>query len=805
MKFAGRSMLCGAVTTALVGAFSIAVPLATQAQELEEITVIARKKDESLQDVPLAVSAITADMVQRMGLQDLDDIAKMTAGLLFDTEFDRTSNRPVIRGQANILGSSGVSYFIDGVYITGSINDYDINDVERVEIVKGPQSALYGRNTYSGAINIVTKAPGDTWATRAQVKTTDDGMSDLSASIRGPVTNNLGIGLSARYYNHDGAFTNTFDGSDIGEQESSSLSANAVFSPSENFTARFRAYYAETRDGQTPLIGIPHSENNCFPDNGSLYAGGGRYYCGVLQPRPVNSDWTVQAPDSKNDRDLTQFSLSMDWQLSDNWSLASVTGYNTEDAVFISEADYQPTQFQTAVFARFPTGFPFPTAWAYVGTMVDFTFASADDIEDLSQEFRLRYVGERSEFLIGAYYFDQDSATVGVRELPPNAQAIAAANYGATFAEQQAWCTANFFICTGITPFFGPTVAVNNTFSEINTQNSALFGMAAFDIGDASRLTIEARFAEEELTRNRTTSATFRSFSPRITFDHRLSDDHMVYVLYAEGTKPGGFNSDLAASQNKGEFEEEEVESIEVGSKSTGLDGRLVANVSLFLNQVTGYQLTQNVRAGANTTSATVNAGDADIFGAEIELRYAARTVDGLNFTFNYAFTDAEFVAGTDENIGLLIDVNDDGLVNCSAGDEFPEISGCTASAFGSLVGNQVPRTAEHQIFLDAELRRPMGSGDWEWYLGANGTYESSKFAQVVNEAETGSTTLINARFGMQNDRYGFSLWGKNLTGEDSTTLALRYADGADSFKRSFVIMPRRDTYWGLTANVNFE
>jgi outer membrane receptor protein involved in Fe transport len=816
MKFAGRNMLRGAVTAALVGAFAVATPLDVYAQDLEEITVVARKKDESLQDVPVAVSAITADMVQAYGIQDLDDIGKMTAGLLFDPEFDRTSNRPVIRGQANILGASGVSYYIDGVYITGSINDYDLNDVERVEIVKGPQSALYGRNTYSGAINIISKSPGDSWTGGGQIKATDDGMSEISASIRGPVSDTFGVGLTGRYMSHDGAFTNSFDGTDIGEQESTSLSAVAVFTPSDRFNARFRAYYGETRDGQTPLIGIPHSENNCFPDNGSYYGGGGRYYCGTLQPREVNSDWRIQAPDAANYRDVLQTSLTMNFGLSDNWTLTSTTGFNSEEAEFTSEADYGPTNFQTAVFARFPLG-PFPANWGLVGSMVDFTFASLDDIDDFSQEFRLRYEGERSEYLIGVYLFDQDTNTIGNRNLPSNAAALAGANYGALLAEQGAWCSTNFFICSGIVPFFGPTIDVNRDRSDTNTKNTALFAMASYDVGDSSRLTLEARWADEEL--NRTTidqdlggtpdpavnrKASFDSFNPRITFDHRLSDDHMVYVLYAEGNKPGGFNSSLALSQGKGEFEEEEVQSIELGSKSMGLDGHLMANFSIYFNQVDGYQLTQNVRAGANTTSATVNAGDADIFGAEIEMRYASQSVDGLTFAFNYAFTDAEFVAGTDENIGLLIDIEDDGLGNCSQGDEFPDIAGCT-SKYGPLKGNVIPRTAEHQIFLDAELRRPMGSGDWEWYVGASGAYESSKFAQVVNLAETGSATLFNARLGMQNDRFAVSLWGKNLGGEDSSVLALRYADGGDSFKRNFVIMPRRDAYWGLTASANFN
>ena len=141
---------------------------------IEEIVVLARKREENVQDVPLSVTAISSTMIEQLNLRNLDDIAKVTAGLQFDPEFNRTSNRPVIRGQANILGDSGVSYFIDGVYITGSINDYDVNDIERIEVVKGPQSALYGRNTYSGAINIVTQSPGNQFSGRVRASITDD-------------------------------------------------------------------------------------------------------------------------------------------------------------------------------------------------------------------------------------------------------------------------------------------------------------------------------------------------------------------------------------------------------------------------------------------------------------------------------------------------------------------------------------------------------------------------------------------------------------------------------------------------------
>ncbi|MEO0574798.1 MAG: TonB-dependent receptor [Pseudomonadota bacterium] len=809
-----------ATVTLLLGAITLAVPLPAAAQSLDEIIVTARKKDENLQDIPVSVTAVSSDMIQRLNIIDLTDISKMTAGLQFDAEFNRTSNRPIIRGQANILGASGVSYFIDGVYITGSINDYDINDIERMEIVKGPQSALYGRNTYSGAINIVTKSPDESLSSRVQVRYADDGMSEIAATIKGPITETLGGGLTARVYNHDGAFTNAFDGSDIGEQESQSISGVLTFAPNDVFDARLRLYHNETNDGQPALFGQPASANNCFEDDGALYQGLGRYFCGTVAPQQVNTDWRVQVPDARDDSETTQMSLAMNFDIKDNMTLTSITGFNTIEGAFVIDGDYQPTSFQVANFT--PGGFPFagfpvpPFDFGYVGSIVDFTFAGEDEVEDFSQEFRLTIDTDTAEFMLGAYYFDENRTDRDMRVLPDAAAGIAAANFGAEFGRMQGVCAANP-ICGSIVPFFGPTIDVPRNTSSLDTTNTAFFAAATFDFGDNTTLRIEGRYAEEELSQVAVgqslggaadpavfANETFDSFTTRITVDHSFNENTLGYAVFSTGTKPGGFNGVLAIQEGLPTFDEEEIDSFEVGLKNVLLDGQLVANVALYHNQLEGYQITQNVRSGANTTSATANAGEAEITGVELEMNYRPAAIDGLTLTMNYALTDAKFVDGFDENVGLLNDTVDDGLINCSIGDQFPEDADCQ-SLFGSIDGNRIPRTAEHMLFLDAEYNRPLGSGDWNWYVGANYAYESSKFAQVLNLAETGNTALVNARLGFTNGRYSISLWGNNLTGEDSTPLVLRYADANDSFKRSFVGTARRDTHFGLTASVNFE
>ena len=494
-----------AVGLALGGAVSMPVYAQESAGTLDEIIVTARKKEESIQDVPVAVSAISESLIQDLALQDLSDISKITAGLLFDNEFSRQSNRPVIRGQANILGDSGVAYFIDGVYITGSIADYDLNEIERIEVVKGPQSALYGRNTYSGAINIITRSPGDEFGGRVQVEISEDDQFELSAGFSGPIIGDtLSGGINIRHFELGGPFTNEFDGNPIGEQESSSISGVLEWTPNERFRARLRAYYADLEDGQNALFHQSTFDNNCFNDNGALYGGGGRYFCGTVEPGAVNTDVRFQAPNARLESEKLQTSLILDIDITDNLSLTSITGYNREDTIDISDGDYQPTSFQTAVFT--PGGFPFagfpvpPFSFGYVGSIVDFTFANLGEDEDVSQELRLAYDGEKIDWLLGAYYFDQDSLSRSIRELPPGAAGAAGASFGAAFGQQTAACAQNP-ICGSIVPFFGPTIDVPRDQSDLSIQNTALFGLVSFAISDTMNVTVEGRFRTRKSSR----------------------------------------------------------------------------------------------------------------------------------------------------------------------------------------------------------------------------------------------------------------------------------------------------------------
>ena len=167
IKHKSLAALLAMGATSLSGPVAFAQGTASAGPTLEEIVVTARKREESLQDIPVSVTAISSAEIANRQVNSLDDLAKFAPGLVFSKSFGRSNERPVMRGLASVLAGTnatvetGVAYFVDGVYYPGDIQTLDMAEVARVEVIRGPQSALYGRNTYSGAINFIMKKPTD--------------------------------------------------------------------------------------------------------------------------------------------------------------------------------------------------------------------------------------------------------------------------------------------------------------------------------------------------------------------------------------------------------------------------------------------------------------------------------------------------------------------------------------------------------------------------------------------------------------------------------------------------------------------
>ncbi len=785
-----------------------------------EIVVTARKTAERLQDAPLAVSVVTADGIDRLGFNSLTDLTRATAGLVFDDSFGRDANRPVIRGQANILGDSGVAFFIDGIYFNGSIADYDIDTIERIEVVKGPQSALYGRNTYSGAINIISKVPTDRWRGRVQADVSEGMAYDITANISGPIAQGLGIILGGRYFKNEGLFTNQFDGSPIGVQETQSGFAMLKYDDGGALRVSLRGNYNRTRDGQPAIFATDANDNNCLPDNGALYGGRGRYFCGTIRPRPVSTDFTEQFAGEfvGNAIDTWNTGLTIDLDLTDNLTLTSLTGYNSRESVQRTDGDYSPNKLQPVIFAAFPLGIP-PAPFGFASTQLDFSFSNESKRTDWQQELRLQYTSDRARLLLGGFYWNQDSNSTDNRNLPPGAQAEANANM---IAARQARCAASpicaFPFLGGPFPLGTLTESRNN--SVDNIRNIAVFGSVSYDLTNNLSISAEARYQEERIRTVAQTAtvlagnigapvsaeATFKQFLPRVTLDYQVTPDNLLYAVYAEGQKPGGFNGPSAIAVGRTTFDAENVESYEIGSKNTFLNGALLVNLALFHNNITGYQLTQPVQVirpplAPEIVSAINNAGDVRINGFELEL--LVRPSRELTFTANYAYADSRFRRGFDENQGVLNDVADDGLVNCSTGDQFPDQAGCT-SLFGDLTGLQLPRAPQHTVFVDLDYRRDIGNSGWQAFAGINAYLLSSNFAQVHNLAETGDSVISDVRLGAQNGNFRVQFYVRNLFDEGAVNQLIRYADANRDLRRNFIAGLRPPRRFGVIAEVRF-
>ena len=809
------------LTKALLLAATMAVPVSAFAQvapadddsSAAEIIVTARKFEEKLQDSPTTVAVVTADAIDNLNLNSVAELSKLTAGLTFDDSFGRDANRPVIRGQANILGQSGVAFFIDGIYYSGSLADYDVDGIARIEVVKGPQSALYGRNTYSGAINIISKTSTDRIEGRVTADISEHNRYQITGSLSGPVTDSISATVNGKYFDNGGEFTNLFDGKKVGKESSYSFSGALKFDGGGPLKAAFRSYFNHTDDGQPAIFATSANDNNCLFDNGALYRGNGRYFCGVIQPGTINTDFVRAFATGANvglQSETLNTSLRLDYEVTDQITLTSLSGYNKRTSTQRTDGDYGPNSFQNVIFASFPAG---PGTRGLVNSPTDFTFESAGETKDFSQELRLTYDSDRTHLILGGYYFDQSDDSRDIRVLPDNALALGTAQ---SVASGIALCTRT----PGCVRTFNSTPTAftsSRNSNNLDIRNIAVFGSVGFNITDTLSISAEGRYSEERIRQSaiaRNAGApvpaptlaetTFKKFTPRVTLDWKFSPNNLVYAIYAEGQKPGGFNGANAIRGGIPSYGPENVKAYELGFKNTFLNGSLTANLALFHNDITGYQLTQNVfLVGPPVTSASaiVNAGDARINGLEFELQ--ARPSRNVTFTANYALADSRYKRGFDENQGVLNDVADDRLVNCSTGDQFPNLAGCQ-SLFGSIKGKRIPRAPVNQVFADLDFHAPLGSSDWKFSTGANVTLLSTSFAQVDNLAETGGSVVVDARIGIENKKFKIQAYVKNLFDETAISQIIRYADADNDLRRNFIAGLRPGRRIGVVLTAGF-
>ena len=815
-----RRLPLTAITAAVLTALAAPPGFAqseTGVDGLEEIVVTARKREEALQDVPLTVTAVSATKIQELGIRDARELALYVPGFSNIASFGRNSSeRPTIRGQSNILGAPNASYFIDGVYISGSATNTETANLERIEVIKGPQAALYGRATFAGAINYVTKRPSNEF--EGNVSATMGGFEqrDVSGYVSGPVVDGqLYYYLAATHNEIGGFYDNPLDQrDDLGAERTDAITAKFLWTPTDalDMTALFT--WSEDDDGP-PALGLQSRNfNNCQLADPVLRPRSRGYYCGEARPIEdlVIGQLTNQMPNPGNQRERTRAALTASLELANGYQLVSTSGYSQEDyevQIDVSYAGYVMGRLSPSLV---------PVAASAIAAQFSndgaFQRINGEKRSDFSQELRLSSaVDQALRWSIGGYYFSANDDFIRDDKIYPNGGLIV------------------------------PNGAASQTYRDIT--NSAWFGSLEYDVTDKFTVTAEIREAEERVDQQsfafptngtvRTPSTplkgSFKSTTPRFTARYKVNDDLTLFANYAEGTKPGGFNSGTAITAliEQGrtdliEIKEEESESIELGAKFS-IGSRISGTITAYDINLLNQQLTQNIVGSFGATSFVENAGATSSRGVEIELN--ARVANGLDVGFGGALIDATFdeYVNTDQatlysnrttgNLAVISATNPTGCGSLTATAVANRIA-CTAlllldaQQFGNVAGKRTPRSPEWNAYLTTRYTRPL-SDQLSLVVGVDITAEGSKFAQVHNLIETGDRQYLNARIALETDRWSVALWGRNINDDDTALDILRYVDGQGipSYfgglgTRAFVISLPKPRQFGLTATLKF-
>jgi iron complex outermembrane receptor protein len=723
---------------------------------LQEIVVTARKREESIQDIPVAVTAFTSDELNKRGIAELDDVAMYTPGLVFEDFSSSFSAAPVLRGLTQVNVSSevqNVATFVDGIYIQRNYAvDIGLADVQRIEVVKGPQSALYGQNAFAGAINYVLNKPREQLDGLAEVTAGSDGRLDYKFAVGGPVIEGK-LGLRG-YYGHsefDGTWRNDYpglsgDAARTGNSDNETYSLMAVATPTDwlSIDATYMRVNREVgnRPGWSENSGDAQNTGNCGPRVGTSTRL--TFICGeiALTPAPYQTAAStrpagavvlnIPTPGFRNETDFYHAEIGVKF----NDALSLVYQYGKVDSggqeisspAVNAVAPSFGVNLNALAVGQFQLGF-FNSAQKE-GSTNDFK----------SHELRLEYAPQGSPLkaTIGAYRSDFDDIYRFFLTSVPVGQGIADT-------------TSGFLDMTG----FG--------FGLLDKQNkgrtTAYFGALSYTFADRLTLGAELRYSEEkksvlDIRARVTLRDEFSDTIPRFTVDYKLFDNTLLYASAAKGVKTGGFNGVQAGQVtipvDEQAFGPESNWTYEIGAKNTLLDGRMVLNVAAFSVDWTNMQiqaLPSNTPPALVTNTPVIyrNIGNARSRGIEIESQFAA--TDHLSFNLGASFTDPKYKDGTKS---FRFNGRCDGVV-------------CPVDT--SVGGNILPRTAKTQIVAGAEWASTFGN-EFNYFIRGDVTYQSEMQMEEMNIGQIQPRTLVNARAGIAKGSWSAELWGRNIFDE---------------------------------------
>ena len=729
-----KSILVGSMFFVLFGTSTVLLAK-------DEMLVTVRKTEENLQDVPLAVTALREATLERASVQALTDVANLTPGLAMQDFNVGALSTPTIRGlaQLNIFGrENNVGMFLDGIYLPNRNNlDLELLDLQRVEVIKGPQGALYGRSTFSGAINYVTKEPSDELDLKLSASAGTDEYYGGQVNLSGPLTDTFSGTVALAHREFDGTIENIASSDNLGGYKNSSALARLLWEPTDRLSASLMGFYTDKEIDSAGTFNLDPNCGSSAPVPPFNPGGAPTYWCGTL-PFMENVSESPLARGGEADTTLVALEIAYDFG---PVTLTSVTGYTDShwDAITDYDADANGVPYATFDGGGVPVG---------TTNLNNFFFSNSDD-DALSQELRLDGGGDMFTWLGGVYWSSESSKSSSAFTLDSNPL-----NPGETIAP-------GF-----LNPQLTDTPLIPNSLSNQATADVdiyAIFGRGQWNINDRNRLSIEARFTREDKEINGILSFfgapsgmqsnDWSYFTPRITYDFDLTGNVMLYGSVAQGTKSGGFNTSFSLMFPNEQFYDEETNiTYELGSKGSLADDRLRYDVAVFYIDWDDMQISGASVDPAFVPSVVRNSGKATSQGIEIQLDGVV--TDWLTMGGGYAYADPEF---------------DNGVVDLAISSLCGDGSLCSTSVGGQQVG----RTVKNQLNLYADLHSRL-AGDWNWYARADYIYRDKMPVRSANLQFTGSWSIANARLGVANEHWDIALWAKNLFDDEYVTSQIR-------------------------------
>jgi iron complex outermembrane receptor protein len=816
---AGASILALMAMPAPAFAQDAAAPSARTTNDV--ITVTARKREEALSDIPTAVSVATAADIAQNDLDELEDVTLRIPGVQFTEQSTLLAGRARqgirFRGMDTNLTAPSQQVgtaFLDGIYVSTGVQALDFGALERIEVIKGPQSALFGRNTFGGAINFITRDPAYDFGGEVVAELEDFGGYDASVRVEGALIDNvLAARLSLRGFGTQGQYRSVADGGRLGEEQTRSFNAVLLFEPTERLSMRFRAFYSEERDGQNDGVFIGSAASN-------FGRGPGLTNCNAIDPSRTGTGFTdyfcgdissIVGQAGFTWAELANSTTTIPGSLIDlingdtaTESLSGVTRPVVSNVPFLDRQGQARDQIRLMASLNYAFGsgplegfeLDARAGFSDVGLnwIRDFDYTAAPGWtdrdafydRDTSFEIRLSSPGDqRLRYSVGLNYID-----------------VLHEERGATGVLAYDWLGE-----LGAFGIGGPLIFYGQPPVEETSEAIGVFATAGFDITETVTLDVEARYQEDTIGQGDQFEATFTNFLPRITLSWDVTPGTLVWATYSEGNLPGFFNGaavDLDAAE-LAQIEpvvgpisvfndEEELINYEIGLRHSALNNQLnLAAVAYWMewtNQKTrvGVPFIDSDTGTPRVIGLQTNAGNSELSGIEFEGDYAFS--DRLTTSFSVNWAQSEYTEFTC-SFAHYIPGHDSGRVPCegNALPKYPEWSGAFA------------------VRWEDQLRDHAG---WTYYTQLAGTYFGKAYIEETNFSHYGENWRLDLRAGFQREGLRLEAFVTNLLDDDTPESAARSADFSQSSFLSFsnnygiVLTPPEQRTFGVRTSVDF-